>query len=179
MRRVSTQSRTDVITSTLQPVGIAAVDAHQIAGITYRQLDHWARQGWVLPTVDPGKTRSGRRQYAVEDVVRLDLLRHLAQARVNTSVAGPVVASFEVPGDDALVLWGPIGLGDPCLCTVERSGLVDFLTRGGAWVTYDPVPARVQAGRVLTQKRAVEGSEVSTTNAADPAVRSARIGISA
>ena len=176
---MSTQSRADVITNAVQPVGIAAVDAHQVAGITYRQLDHWARQGWVLPSVDPGKTRSGRRLYAVDDVVRLELLRHLAQARVNTSVAGPVVASFEVPGDDALVLWGPIGIADPGLCTVKRSGLLDFLTRGGAWVAYDPAPARNRAARVLTDRLGVEGCEVSTTNAAEPAVQSARIGKSA
>lgn len=179
MRGVSTQSRADVINGELQPVGIAAVDAHQLAGITYRQLDHWARQGWVLPSVDPGKTRSGRRLYAVDDVVRLDLLRHLAQARVNTSVAGPVVASFEAAGDEELVLWGPIAVGDPGLCTVKRSDLLDFLTRGGAWVTYDPAPARNRAARVLTEKRAVEGSDVATANTAEPRLKSSRIGMTA
>src|SRR3954454_21358230 len=83
--------------------GISALDAHTAAGITYRQLDHWARQGWVTPSIDPGKGRSGRREYSVDDVVRLDLLRHLAQSKVNTAVAGPHVAAFEVPAGDARI----------------------------------------------------------------------------
>src|SRR3954453_5708093 len=51
--------------------GISALDAATLARITYRQLDHWARQGWVRPSLDPGTGRSGRRRYASEDVVRL------------------------------------------------------------------------------------------------------------
>ena len=176
---MSTQSRLDVIKDSVSPAGIAAADAHLLAAITYRQLDHWARQGWVLPSVDPGKTRSGRRLYAVEDVVCLDLLRHLAESRVNTSVAGPIVASFETPVGDDVVLWGPIGIGEPGLRVVERSGLLNFLTSGGAWVTYDPAAARNRAARVLTNKRSVEGSDGSTTDIAEQTRRAARVGVSA
>src|SRR3954447_985281 len=92
--------------------GISALDAHALAGITYRQLDHWARQGWVRPSIDAGEGRSGRRLYSATDVVRLDLLRHLAVSRVNAAVAGPHVAELDVPMQDVRVLWGPVGSKD-------------------------------------------------------------------
>ncbi len=93
--------------------GIVAADAHGLAGISYRQLDHWARQGWVTPSVDAGEGRSGRRRYSADDVVRLDLLRHLAVSQVNPAVAGPLVGACEVPAGDVRIVWGPVGAKDP------------------------------------------------------------------
>src|SRR4051812_29488125 len=108
--------------------GISALDAHTLARITYRQLDHWARQGWVRPSLDPGTGRSGRRRYTTEDVVRLDLLRHLAQSRVNAAQAAPQVATFRVPEGDVRILWGPVGSkepGEPALVAVAAKETLD------------------------------------------------------
>jgi hypothetical protein len=130
--------------------GIGANDAHELAGITYRQLDHWARQGWVLPSLDPGKGRSGRRLYSRSDVVRLDLLRHLAVSRVNTAQAGPRVSELKLREADMLVLWGPVG-GKADLVMVARAAAVSSLAAGGAWVVYDPNPIRRRLPRVSAE----------------------------
>ncbi len=146
MSRVNTSNAGDVITG---PVGegIGANDAHELAGITYRQLDHWARQGWVLPSLDPGKGRSGRRLYSRSDVVRLDLLRHLAISKVNTAHAGPRVSELKLSEADMVVLWGPVG-GKADLVVVARAAALSSLTAGGAWVVYDPNPIRRRLPRV-------------------------------
>jgi len=139
------------VTSKAVGEGIVANDAHDLAGITYRQLDHWARQDWVRPSLDQGRGRAGRRLYSAADVVRLDLLRHLAMSKVNTAQAGPRVADVEVPDDDSLMLWGPVGGkdGDAHLRVVERAEAVDFLADGGAWVVFDPEPVRARIARVV------------------------------
>jgi hypothetical protein len=125
-----------------QPSGIAATTAHQLARITYRQLDHWARQGWVRPSVDPGEGRSGKRLYSAGDVERMCLLRHLAKSRVNMTVAGPLVADFGVPAGDVLVQWGPVGDHEAGLRIVPASELRGQASAEGAWVTFDPAEIR-------------------------------------
>jgi hypothetical protein len=133
--------------------GIAATDAHMAARITYRQLDHWARQGWVLPSVDPGRGRSSRRLYTAGDVVRLDLLRHLAVSKVNLAIAGPEVARLEVPDQDVRVLWGPVGQkeADAGLCVDVPDTVLDHLESGGAWVVYNPAEVRTRIARLMGQ----------------------------
>jgi DNA-binding transcriptional MerR regulator len=125
------------------PEGLVATDAHTIAGITYRQLDHWARQGWVTPSVDAGQGRSGRRRYSGRDVVRLALLCKLARSKVNAAQAGPTVAAFSVPESDQLICWGPVPSRDedPSLVVTHRRELPEQLHDAlGAWVVFDPAP---------------------------------------
>ena len=128
MKPVITLNADEGISGAL-PSGIVAGDAHGLAGISYRQLDHWARQGWVTPSVDAGEGRSGRRRYSADDVVRLDLLRHLAVSRVNPAVAGPRVGGWGAPPGHDRTAWGPVA----AQAAVEA---------GGAWVVYNPAPLR-------------------------------------
>lgn len=146
--------------------GIVAADAHGLAGISYRQLDHWARQGWVTPSVDAGEGRSGRRRYSADDVVRLDLLRHLAVSKVNPAVAGPLVAACEVPAGDVRIVWGPVGAKDPDqvgLRVVPAGEALAAVETSGAWVVYNPTPLRDRLA-------ATTPASAQTTNAA-PAER--------
>jgi hypothetical protein len=142
---VNTPTARDVISDSGGDNEIVAADAHQIARISYRQLDHWARQGWVRPSLDPGLGRSGKRLYAPGDVIRLDLLRYLAVSKVNAAVAGPAVAEFDVPDGDVRVLWGPVGSkepGEPGLIVVPADKALAQLEDGGAFVVYNPAEVR-------------------------------------
>jgi DNA-binding transcriptional MerR regulator len=162
--RVNTSRAGGVISGPVEQ-GIGANDAHELAGITYRQLDHWARQGWVLPSLDRGEGRSGRRLYSRSDVVRLDLLRHLAVSKVNTAQAGPLVSELKLGEADMLVLWGPMG-GKADLVVVSRAAAVSSLAAGGAWVVYDPKPIRRRLPRV-----SADADPVARSANAEPARR--------
>jgi hypothetical protein len=122
----------------LDELHLSAVQAHEAANISYRQLDHWARQGWVTPSIDRGEGRAGKRLYSARDVVRLDLLRHLALSGVSPTVAGPSVV--ELPIDEsAFILWGPAGLREAPTglrsVATEREAL-ELMQRGGSYVLY-------------------------------------------
>lgn len=165
MTPVITPSADEGISGDLPP-GIVAADAHGLAGISYRQLDHWARQGWVTPSVDPGEGRSGRRRYSADDVVRLDLLRHLAVSRVNPAAAGPLVAGCEIPAGDVRIVWGPVGSKDTDrigLRVVPAGEALEAVESSGAWVVYNPAGVRARmAGTV-----APGAGTPSTESAAD------------
>jgi hypothetical protein len=96
---VITQHRGDVITGPR---------AAELAGITYRQLDYWARQGWLRPTVVRGRGRAGRREYAPADVIRLAALAHLGRNKADVGTLGPALAEVELPaeGDFLIVADG-------------------------------------------------------------------------
>jgi hypothetical protein len=131
---------------------ISANDARELAGISYRQLDHWARQGWVTPSVDAGIGRAGRRLYSIDDVVRLALLRHLAISRVNATVAGPAVSALATVDESEVVIWGPVPAGssdEPSLAVVAASSALQVLEEGGAWVVFDPTPILQSARRKI------------------------------
>ena len=50
--------------------------AASIVGITYRQLDYWARTDLVTPSVEAAGSGS-RRQYSYEDLLRLKVVKEL------------------------------------------------------------------------------------------------------
>jgi hypothetical protein len=166
-----TSKRDDVVRDEPLASGIAATEAHLAAEITYRQLDHWARQGWVRPSISSGEGRWAKRLYAPDDVVRLSLLRHLALSRVNASVVGPLVASLEIPAGDIRVVWGPVGAkqpDEPVLVVVGADEALSYLARPGAFVLYDPAGTRTRLA-VLEHSKVDVGAEA----ARQPARRSA------
>ena len=105
------------------------------AQITYRQLDHWARQGWVTPSVQTGEGRGSRRLYSSADVVRLAALRHFAKSGWPVSDLGGRVNAVDV-GDAAWLVAGtPSGvsacLDDDALHTqITQEGQFSVLALG-------------------------------------------------
>jgi DNA-binding transcriptional MerR regulator len=55
----------------------------EIVGITYRQLDYWARTGLVSPSVRKAEGSGSQRLYSFEDIVRLRVIKRLLDAGVN------------------------------------------------------------------------------------------------
>jgi hypothetical protein len=83
--------------------------AAKLANITYRQLDYWARQGWVKPSVEAGVGRPGRRIYGPDDVVKLAALGHFGRSGADVGQLGQEISGLSlsgVPGDYLLVASG-------------------------------------------------------------------------
>ena len=54
----------------------------KIVGITYRQLDYWARTDLVRPTIADAKGSGTQRRYAYRDLVELKVVKTLLDAGV-------------------------------------------------------------------------------------------------
>lgn len=72
-------------TSDAQPVtrGYKGSVASRVAGITYRQLDYWARRQIVEPSITPSHGSGSRRLYSFKDVVILAVSKELLDAGIN------------------------------------------------------------------------------------------------
>lgn len=56
--------------------------AAQIVGITYRQLDYWARTDLVRPTVADASGSGTRRAYSYRDLLELRMIKNLLDAGI-------------------------------------------------------------------------------------------------
>jgi DNA-binding transcriptional MerR regulator len=63
--------------------GYRGPTACQIVGITYRQLDYWARTGLVVPTVRSASGSGSQRLYSFTDVLVLKVVKRLLDAGVS------------------------------------------------------------------------------------------------
>ena len=109
--------------------GYSGTQAAKVVGITYRQLDYWARTDLVTPSLSSAKGSGSRRLYSYRDLLELRVVRTLLDAgielprvrRVFEYVRQHVTADI---GAAHLVISG----NDVMLC--EGDQLIDLLRRG-------------------------------------------------
>ncbi|MEV6105297.1 MerR family transcriptional regulator [Streptomyces sp. NPDC051940] len=66
-----------------ETIGYRGPTACAAAGITYRQLDYWARTGLVEPSVRPAYGSGTQRLYGARDVVVLKIVKRLLDTGVS------------------------------------------------------------------------------------------------
>ena len=83
-------------------VGFRGPTACQVVGITYRQLDYWARTGLVEPSVR-GATGSGtQRLYGFRDILVLKVVKRLLDTGVSLQQIRVAIAHLRERGVDDL-----------------------------------------------------------------------------
>ena len=116
-----------------------------VVGITYRQLDYWARTDLLRPSLADARGSGTQRLYSYRDLLELKVIKQLLDAGLNLREARRAVECLRASGDDLstanLVLAG----GGTVLA---RSGeeIVDLL-RGGQGV-FNIVPLAGVVGAV-------------------------------
>lgn len=113
---------------------ISGPQAAELAGITYRQLDYWARQGWLQPSVDRGRGRSARRVYSEDDVIRLAALAHLGRTKADVGALAPKLGALQIAGGDVLIVAG----SEPLVEVVSADKLREHIASGEPFRVFDP-----------------------------------------
>ena len=63
--------------------GFRAPDVAKLVGISYRQLDYWARTDLVTPSVQDAGGSGTQREYSFQDVVLLKAIKNLLDTGLN------------------------------------------------------------------------------------------------
>ena len=121
--------------------GYSGTSAAKIVGITYRQLDYWARTDLVRPTRCDAAGSGSRRSYSYQDLLELRVIKSLLDAgiklesvrqaftylrnHVDTDIAA---AHLVISGTDVMVC-----VGDELFDVMRRGGqgVLNVLALGG------------------------------------------------
>ncbi len=63
-----------------QDIGYRAPQVCGLVGITYRQLDYWARTGLIKPSIQSAQGSGTQRRYSFTDIVQLKVVKRLLDA---------------------------------------------------------------------------------------------------
>jgi DNA-binding transcriptional MerR regulator len=165
--RLDAQSGTD---------GFRGPQVCNLVGITYRQLDYWARTGLLRPSIADARGSGTQRLYAYRDLLELKVIKQLLDAGISLQRArraleclreglGANLASANLVlvgstsvlarSDDEVVdlLRG----GQGVLNIVPLSGVVEELDAAIVQIGRDSDGSREKRGRVATAKEATSG----------------------
>ena len=109
--------------------GFSGTKTAQIVGITYRQLDYWARTDLVRPSLAEATGSGSRRRYSYRDLLELRMIKNLLDAGIRLETVRDVFVNLRtyVGGDIAaanLVISGT----QIVLCDGDE--LIDVVRRG-------------------------------------------------
>ncbi|MDO5662085.1 MAG: MerR family transcriptional regulator [Brachybacterium sp.] len=92
----------DELVDTPGELGYRGPAACKAAGITYRQLDYWARTGLVEPSVRSATGSGSQRLYGFRDVLVLKVVKRLLDTGVSLQQIRVAVAALRERGVDDL-----------------------------------------------------------------------------
>ncbi len=95
---VPTARPTPTARSAADRLGYRGPTACSAAGITYRQLDYWARTGLVEPSIRPAYGSGTQRLYSFRDIVVLKIVKRLLDTGVSLQSVRTAVAHLRSGG---------------------------------------------------------------------------------
>ena len=128
--------------------GYRGPTACRAAGITYRQLDYWARTGLVEPSVREASGSGTQRLYSFRDILVLKIVKKLLDAGVSLQNIRTAIATLRERGVEDLGQTTLMSDGTTVYECTSTDEVVDLLQGGQA----------VFAIAVGRQVRDVEGS---------------------
>jgi DNA-binding transcriptional MerR regulator len=146
-------------------VGFRGPQVCSIVGITYRQLDYWARTDLLRPSVSEAKGSGSQRRYSYEDLVALKVIKRLLDAGISLQSARRAVDCLRAAGEELASADLVIDEGRTVLAHSGEE-IVDLL-RGGQGVL----------NIVAMQPLVSEVAAAITSLAARPAATSASVGV--
>lgn len=103
------------------------------AGITYRQLDYWARTGLVEPSIRPASGSGSQRLYSFQDILVLRIVKRLIDTGVSLANIRTAVEHLEQRGGDDLARITLMSDGASIYECRSEDEVID-LVRGGQGV---------------------------------------------
>ena len=82
------------------PAGYRGPQVCKIVGITYRQLDYWARTELLQPSISEARGSGSQRRYSYTDLVQLKVIKRLLDAGVSLHAARKAIECLRSSGDD-------------------------------------------------------------------------------
>jgi DNA-binding transcriptional MerR regulator len=150
------------MSTTLQS-GFSGPAVCRITGVTYRQLDYWARTELVTPSVVAAHGSGSKRRYAYSDLVEVKVIKSLLDAGVSLARTRQAVGCLRDSlgadlGSASLILSGATTV------MAHSNGEIVDLLRGGQGV-FNVVPLAPIAAELDDSLRDIDAGDESARTA--------------
>ncbi len=112
------------------PQGYPGKRAAEIAGITYRQLDYWARTGLVGPSLARATGSGSRRLYSYRDLLELRAVKSLLDAGIRLELVREVFEYLTKHLDEDVTRVNLVISGTSVMVRTGEEEIVDLIRRG-------------------------------------------------
>lgn len=128
-------------------------DIAHIMGFTKRQLDYWAQQGVVVPSIQQSHGPGSRRLYSLDDLLQLRFIRQLKQHGWSTQKIRLAIKTLRAIMDDpdplknAVVFHSKGTILALCKTKAGERILLDALNTGGQqvmWMVLETLTEEIQ-----------------------------------
>ena len=116
--------------------GIDPIDGYsghrtaEIVGITYRQLDYWARTDLVRPSLADARGSGTRRRYSYRDLLQLRAIKALLDAGIRLQLIRDVFEYMEDQLDEDVTQVNLVIQGTSVMVRRGEDEIVDLLRNG-------------------------------------------------
>jgi len=121
---------TDGLSRFSDDVGYRGVEAARVAGISYRQLDYWARSGIIEPTVRGASGSGSQRLYGYQDIVLLKTVKGLLDLGVSLQQVRKAINQLRELGINDLAQVTLMSDGASVYLPMSNDEVIDLLQQG-------------------------------------------------
>jgi DNA-binding transcriptional MerR regulator len=120
----------DEVTTSPEDLGYRGPTACTAAGITYRQLDYWARTGLVEPSVRAASGSGSQRLYGFRDILTLKVVKRLLDTGISLQQIRTAVAYLREQGAGDIAQVTLMSDGATVYACTSADEVVDLLQGG-------------------------------------------------
>jgi len=110
--------------------GFSGAETAQIVGITYRQLDYWARTDLVRPSLEDAKGSGSRRRYSYHDLLELKVIKNLLDAGLRLESVREVFSYLRDNLGEDVTRANLVINGSSAVLVQSDGELIDLVKRG-------------------------------------------------
>lgn len=110
--------------------GYSGHAAAEIVGITYRQLDYWARTDLVRPSLADARGSGSRRRYSYRDLLELKTIKRLLDAGIRLEVVREVFAYMRDNLGEDVTRANLVIQGTSTVLVRDDGELIDLVRKG-------------------------------------------------
>ena len=110
--------------------GFSGTQAAKIVGITYRQLDYWARTDLIRPSLTDASGSGSRRRYSYKDLLELRVIKTLLDAGIKLESVRDVFEYMRQHVDTDIASAHLVINGNSVMLADGNNELIDVLRKG-------------------------------------------------
>ncbi|HUF98152.1 MAG TPA: MerR family transcriptional regulator [Ilumatobacter sp.] len=110
--------------------GFSGTQAASVVGITYRQLDYWARTELIRPSLSDATGSGSRRRYSYKDLLELRVIKTLLDAGIKLESVREVFNYLREHVTTDISSAHLVISGNSVVLAVDSGELIDVLAKG-------------------------------------------------